>query len=72
MLVFWRKEKPRCIFHRLTQSVKLPHCFAETFLECWAAYETLLELLTNLNFQISPSKLVPPPLAAASVPGDSH
>ena len=74
-LPFGGRRSPS-IFHWLTQSVKrmmIRRGFtgiivylddflivAETFLECWAVYETLLELLTNLGFQISPGKLVPP------------
>ena len=64
------------IFHRLTRAVRRMMAkrgfhnvvvYLDDFLvicrtaaECHAAYDTLLQLLTNLGFQISMHKLVPP------------
>ena len=63
------------IFHRLTQAVRrmmerrgfLVIVYLDDFLvvgatkeECQQGYDTLCNLLTNLGFQLSPNKFVPP------------
>ena len=74
-LCFGGRRSPG-IFHRLTQSVRRMMCrkgfddivvYLDDFLivsqskeECELAFTTLRELLLDLGFEISPSKVVPP------------